>query len=183
MAKAKKSSARSTGRGKTTAKKRIAASPAPRRASAARRRPARTAAALGLSQFDRPAMAEEIVIIASETASDLASLLGSFQDHGVNLKAICIPEASGMGIFRILADPHEAALRVLRSHEIPFQTCPVLAIELGDQPGALGRIFAMLAKAQVSLRHVYGSVGSWGGPALLVIQIDDPAAAARALTT
>jgi hypothetical protein len=102
---------------------------------------------LTLTVPDRPGMLGEV-----------ASALGAKK---VNIEGICAATTGGGGMIWLVVDKNAAAKKVLAQNGWKASEDEVLAVDLSDTPGSLGRFSTKLGKAGVNITFVYvGSAGS-----------------------
>ena len=102
---------------------------------------------LSLTVPDRPGM-----------LGDVASALGAKK---VNIKGICAATTGGGGMIWMVVDKNAAAKKVLDQNGWKASEEEVLAVDLSDAPGSLGRFASKLGKAGVNITFAYaGSAGS-----------------------
>lgn len=123
----------------------------------------------------------QISVFLENVPGRLATLCNTLEASGINLRAMTTSEGSDYGVVRMLVDDVAAAEDVLREANLPFSTVDVLAVEVSDQPGALGKVAVQLADAGINVEYAYAAAGSASGSALCVVKVADPAAAAEQL--
>lgn len=96
---------------------------------------------LSLTVPDRPGM-----------LGDVASALGSKK---VNIKGICAATTGGGGMIWMVVDKNAAAMKVLAQNGWKATEDEVLAVDLSDAPGSLGRFASKLGKAGVNITFAY----------------------------
>ena len=97
----------------------------------------------------------------------------------MNLQAMTTSEASEYGVVRMIVDDVDTATDALRQVDLPFSTVDVLAIEISDEPGALGKVAVRLAEAGLNVDYAYVTVASRSGNALSVFKVADPTTAEK----
>ena len=110
----------------------------------------------------------------------LARLCAVFLEAGVNIEALCVSDDTDGVWVNVVATPEDVADRVLLDHNYRFLTEKVVTMQVGNQPGELGRIAAKLAEVDVNINSVYGA-GADGHPCNLVLNVNDAGQAMKAL--
>ena len=110
----------------------------------------------------------------------LGKLCESLTTAGVNIEALCVTEDADCVWVNLVVSPEEAAQQVLGGKDYRFFTEKVIALEIANQPGELGRIAAKLADAGVNISFVYGA-GASGSQCKLILKVSDTSAALQAL--
>ena len=98
----------------------------------------------------------------------------------VNIEALCVSEDADCVWVNLVVSPAEVAERILNDKGYRFFTEKVIAVEVANRPGELGRLSAKLADAKVNIIFVYGA-GVTGTPCKLILKVDDTPAALQAL--
>lgn len=99
---------------------------------------------------------------------------------GVNIEALCVTDDTDCVWVNLVVTPEKAAERILSDEGYRFLTEEVIALQIANRPGELGRIATKLADAKVNISFVYGA-GVVGTPCKLVLKVDDIQAALEAL--
>ena len=100
---------------------------------------------LTLNVPDRPGMLGEV-----------ASALGAKK---VNIKGLCAATTGGGGMIWLVVDKTAAAKKAFASHGWSVTEDEVLAVDLSNVPGSLGRFATKLGKAGINVTFVYAGPG------------------------
>jgi len=87
---------------------------------------------------------------------DIASALGGKK---VNIKGICAATTGGGGMIWLVVDKNAAAKKVLAQNGWKTTEDEVLAVDLSNAPGSLGRFATKLGKAGINISFVYAGPG------------------------
>jgi hypothetical protein len=87
---------------------------------------------------------------------DIASALGAKK---VNIKGICAATTGGGGMIWLVVDKNAAAKKVFASNGWKASEDEVLAVDLSNVPGSLGRFATKLGKAGINITFVYAGPG------------------------
>lgn len=110
--------------------------------------------------------------------ADIASILG---DIGVNIRAMSLADTKDFGVLRMVLDDADRAQRVLKDYGYPVRRTEVIAVEIADRPGSLGRLLRVVADAGMNVEYMYAFVQKNGAQAVLIMRLDDPDAAVAGL--
>ena len=89
---------------------------------------------------------------------DVASALGAKK---INIEGICAATTGGGGMIWMVVDNNAAAKKVFAQNGWQASEDEVLAVDLPDSPGSLGRFATKLGKAGINITFAYaGSAGS-----------------------
>ena len=120
----------------------------------------------------------QITLSLASKPGTLAALARTLADAGVNVTALSAAETSGRGKIRLLVNDPVRARRALRKAKYRVSEEPAFVLRLRNQPGALARIAARLAKERINIRSIYATtVGR--GAASVVLTVGGNAGKAR----
>lgn len=112
--------------------------------------------------------------VLAEACSELAA-------KAVNIQAIMLPDARGLGFVRMVVNNPETARKVFDGMKFKYVEEEVFAARLSDRPGALGRVTRKLAEHKVNVDYAYGSIEKGAPKALIILAVSDLKKAARLL--
>jgi len=101
---------------------------------------------------------------------EIVKLLG---EHSVLVLALSIVESSETAIARVIVSDPERVELLFNEHEIAFNVCEVLVIELREGANDLVKVLAALLKAEVNIHFSYPLLVRPRGRAVLAILPDD----------
>jgi hypothetical protein len=111
----------------------------------------------------------------------LAQVASTLAGAGVNITAICAPEATGgRGKIRLLVDNPARATEALRGAKLRVGQEEALTLTLDNRPGALAEVAEKLARARINVKCAYATTHG-PGPALVVLTVSNAAKAQAAL--
>lgn len=122
---------------------------------------------------------KEMIVHVPHKVGALAVLLESLANSGINLVAMCGQVKGRQGIIRLVTSDAVKAARAIKKIGFPMEKNDVLLVEVDEKPGSGAVLASALAKSGVNIHFSYAS--SIGTKALLVLQVDKPAVAMRAL--
>lgn len=106
----------------------------------------------------------------AETCSELAKV-------AVNIKALMVPDQSGVAPIRLVVNNLDTAKRVLDRLGIKYNEEEVIAAHLSDRPGSMGKMTRKLAEHGIDVRYAYGSVDKGAKGATIILAVSDVTAA------
>ncbi len=112
------------------------------------------------------------------TMADIAAILG---DIGVNIRAMSLADTNDFGVLRMVLDDTNKARQVLKDYGYPVRLNEVIAVEIDDRPGALGRLLRVLADADRNVEYMYAFVQKNADRAVLMLRLEDLDGAVSAL--
>ena len=110
--------------------------------------------------------------------SNFAKLLG---DNGFDLMSLSIADTMDFGIVRVIVPDYIRAQNLLIEAGYSVKITDVLSVSVPDKPGALAGVLEILSHHQIGLEYLYSFFRSHGGRALIIIRVDKPEEAEKAL--
>ena len=127
------------------------------------------------------AVAKQLVVTLENRPGSLAELCSELAKVAVNIQAIQASEGHPATPLRLLVSQVDAAKKVCERLGLKYEEGSVLALLVGNRPGALGRITRKLADAGVNIEYLYGTIEKDTRQALIVCGVSDIEAAKRAV--
>jgi hypothetical protein len=118
------------------------------------------------------AMAIEFTVVLPDESGRLARLGQTLGEAGVNIEAIQGMTVGGHGLVRFVAAGPDRAREALEKAGVPYMTREVLVVRVLDEPGALGEMALVMAKAGININAVYVTTRGH-----VVLSVDDLAGA------
>jgi len=104
-------------------------------------------------------------------------------EAGINIVTMTLADTSEFGILRLIIRDWQYAKQVLEAASFTVNTTEVMAIEVADEPGGLGKVLKVLEGSGLSVEYMYFFTGKSKKNALIVIRFDDPDRASVILTS
>lgn len=124
---------------------------------------------------------QQLSIFLENKIGRLAKVTQTLGENSINIRALSIADTTDFGILRLIVDKPEQALTVLRDAEFVVSTTDVLAVELDDQPGALGKAMQALDGVGINIEYLYAFVQKDPNKALVVFRVEKLDEAIKAL--
>lgn len=123
----------------------------------------------------------QVSVAMENTPGQLGRVCRVLAQADVNIRGICVADASDVSVIRLLVSDTPAAERALRQAGLTFSTQDVILVELDDRPGALEDVALRLGQAGVNLLYVYGAANGGEGRTQLVLRVSDVETAGQIL--
>jgi hypothetical protein len=117
-------------------------------------------------------MAVELRVILEDKPGSLARLGGVLGDARVNIEALSGTIREGRGFVQFVPDDPERAAGALAAAGIAHTRREVLVVRVLDEPGTLGDVALVMARADINIDSVYVTTRGY-----VVLGVDDPAGA------
>ena len=117
-------------------------------------------------------MAVEFKLTVQDTPGTLARLGGILGEAQVNIEAIHGTSREGKGFVQFVPNDEDQAARALDTAGIAYSKREVLVVRVLDEPGMLGDLALVMAKAGINIDSVYVTTKGH-----IVLGVDDLAGA------
>lgn len=116
---------------------------------------------------------KQLSIFLENQSGRLADVTMAMGDEGVNIRALSLADTSGFGILRLIVDNIEKAHEILKDQGFTVRETDVIAVEIPDQPGGLGKVLNIFGDAKINIEYMYAFVGTSGENAVVIFRIDN----------
>jgi len=124
---------------------------------------------------------KQISIFLENKAGRLAEVTGVLGKEGINIRALSLADTSDFGILRLIVNDPEKAAKALKGRGFTVGETEVLAVEVSDKPGGLGKILGILNEAGMNVEYMYAFVERSSDNAVIIFRFDNIDEAIRAL--
>jgi hypothetical protein len=124
---------------------------------------------------------KQLSVMVENKRGALAELCTKLAEKAVNIVGLMVPEQTGVAPIRLVVNNGETARKVLEAMGLKFTEEDVLAVQVSDRPGALGKLTRKLADHDLDIKYAYGSIEKGIGKATVILAVSNPAAAAKVL--
>jgi len=121
----------------------------------------------------------QLSILLENRRGALAELCSKLAERAVNIVGLSVPEQAGVAPVRLVVNSVDTARRVLESLGLKFTEEAVLAVQVSDRPGALGKLTRKLADHGLDVKYAYATIQKGVGKATVILAVSDPARAAE----
>ncbi len=123
----------------------------------------------------------QISVFVANRAGRLASVARVLRDESINIRALSLADAPDFGIFRLIVEDVDRAVRALKSQGFVVDVTDVVGVEVEDRPGALAEVLELLAARSLNVEYMYAFLTERAGRAIIFLRFEDPDAALEAL--
>lgn len=128
-------------------------------------------------------MIQQISIFAENKPGKVERITRVLAEGEFSIRAITISDLGDYGVIKILVNDTQRAYDRLRMAGLAARLVEVVAVPIPDEIGGLDKAAQVLCENGVNLKNAYGFVVEKGKRAVLLFEVDQPAAAAKALET
>jgi hypothetical protein len=127
------------------------------------------------------AVTKELCIMVQNKRGALAELCSKLAEKAVNIQALMVPDLGGVAPVHLVVESSDKAKKVLDALVLKYTEEPVLAVQVSDRPGALGKLSRKLADHGIDVRYIYGSIQKGAGKATIILAISNVETASKML--
>jgi len=124
---------------------------------------------------------KQISIFLENKAGRLAEVTNILGEEGINIRALSLADTSDFGILRLIVNDPDKAAKALRGRGFTVGETEVLAVEVPDRPGGLGKILSLLHQAGMNVEYMYAFVERSSDNAVIIFRFDNIDDAIRVL--
>lgn len=125
------------------------------------------------------AVTNQLTVVLENKCGALAEICSKLAEKAVNIRGLHVPEQGGRAPVRIVVNRIEAAKRVLDDLGLEYAEEVVIAAQLSDRPGSLGKLTRKLADHSIDVKYAYGSISPGTKRALIILAVSDVDNAAK----
>ncbi len=125
------------------------------------------------------AIAKQLTVMLENRPGAVAQLCTELAKVAVNIHAIQSGEGKPAVPVRLLVSHLDAAKKVCDSLGLKYAEENVVAVLVGNRPGALGKVTRKLGEKGINIEYLYGTIDKGSKQALIVLGVSNVEAAAR----
>ena len=125
---------------------------------------------------------QQVSVFVENRPGRVQTITKSLSEHGINIRALSLADTTDFGVLRIIVDDTDKACKVIRDQGIVAKVTNVIAVYVDDHTGGLASVLATIADEGIDIKYMYVFLGRIEGKALMVMKVDDDAAAEEVLT-
>lgn len=126
-------------------------------------------------------MTKQFSVMVENKRGALALLCSKLAEKAVNIVGLMVPEQVGIAPIRMVVSNGGTARKVLDGMGLKYTEEDVLAVQVSDRPGALGKLTRKLADHDLDVKYAYATIPHGVEKAMVILALSEPAAAAKIL--
>ena len=115
----------------------------------------------------------QISVFIENKPGRLAEMIDLLAENGVDIRALSVADTADFGILRLIVNDPELATRTLQEQGVTVTKTQVIGVKLSDTTGALSKVLALLAKAQIAVEYAYAFITHSRNEACVVLRVED----------
>ena len=124
----------------------------------------------------------QLSVFIENKVGRLAEIANTLGEIGASIRAMSLADTSEFGILRLIVDDPENARKVLREYGYAVRLAEVIAVEIPDKPGQLGRLLDILKDDGLNIEYMYAFVQKHSDSAVMILRVEDLDNAVETLT-
>lgn len=125
---------------------------------------------------------KQISLFLENKTGRLLEVMETLSNKHINIRALSIADTTDFGILRLIVNEPKLAYDILKEQGFTVSTTDVIAVEVDDEPGGLGRALKALEDSGINIEYVYAFVEKSTDKALVVFRVEDVEGAIDLLT-
>ncbi len=125
---------------------------------------------------------KQLSIFVENRQGRLESIISSFAENNINIRALSLAETTDFGVLRVIVDDVDTAKKVLKENGVISKTTDVIAVYIEDKTGGLAKVLKDITDAGICVEYMYAFLSKIEGKAVMVLKADDEEGAEAVLT-
>jgi len=126
-------------------------------------------------------MVKQINVFSENRPGKLEQITSILADVEVNILAVTISSDEEYGVVKFIVDNPEKGFRAFKQAGVTVSLQEVLAVAIEDKFGSLNQMLRILKKDNLDIEDCYGFAAGSEKKAIIVLTVDDSAAARKIL--
>ncbi len=118
-------------------------------------------------------MLTQVSIFAENKKGSMGQITSLIAGAGINVSALVTNDSAEFGIVRLISDEPGRTEELLRNKGYMCRLDPVIAVNIGDEPGSLDRLLADIAASNINIDYLYLSYNRELGNPIAVFHAHD----------
>ena len=115
---------------------------------------------------------EQISVFVENRSGQLGDVTRVLEKAGINIRALSLSDTTDFGVLRLMADDTEKARDALAAAGFTVGTTPVVAVDVADEPGGLGRVLSVLSEHGINVESLYAYTQRESTRATIIFRFD-----------
>jgi hypothetical protein len=102
-------------------------------------------------------------------------------EAGINIRTLTLADTERFGILRLIVSDWQKSRTLLEDAGYLVNVTEVVAVEVADAPGGLGRLLEVFEDTEINIEYMYAFTFGRQGKAALIFRFNQPGAAIERL--
>lgn len=122
-------------------------------------------------------LVKQISVFIENKKGRLVEIADILAKNEIDISALSLADTDEYGVLRmIVSDPHKAK-EVLLETGVVGKVTEALAVAIDDRPGGFAEALHILTDNEIEIKYMYACISHHIGKAIMILSVDDPAAA------
>ena len=122
-------------------------------------------------------LVKQISVFIENKKGRLVEIADVLAKNEIDISALSLADTDEYGVLRmIVSDPHKAK-EVLLETGVVGKVTEALAVAIDDRPGGFAEALHILTDNEIEIKYMYACISHHTGKAIMILSVDDPAAA------
>ena len=122
-------------------------------------------------------LVKQISVFIENKKGRLVEIADILAKNEIDISALSLADTDEYGVLRmIVSDPHKAK-EVLLETGVVGKVTEALAVAIDDRPGGFAEALHILTDNEIEIKYMYACISHYKGKAIMILSVDDPAAA------
>lgn len=126
-------------------------------------------------------LVKQISVFLENKSGRLADVTRTLGENSINIRALSIADTTDFGILRLIVNRPDDAYRILKESGFTVSETDVIAVEIDDNPGGLGKVLKLMDDYQINIEYLYAFLEKKNKEALVVFRVEQVEKAIEAL--
>ena len=122
-------------------------------------------------------LVKQISVFIENKKGRLVEIADILAKNEIDISALSLADTDEYGVLRmIVSNPHKAK-EVLLETGVVGKVTETLAVAIDDRPGGFAEALHILTDNEIEIKYMYACISHHKGKAIMILSVDDPAAA------
>lgn len=125
---------------------------------------------------------KQLSVFVPNKAGELVKITDALDKANIDIRAMSIADTQDFGILRLIVSDIKKAKENLEESECFASTTEVVAVEITDEPGSLGKVLKILSDNEIGIEYMYAFIAVSRKGAYVVLRVEDNDKAEKTLS-
>lgn len=116
---------------------------------------------------------KQISVFMENTPGRMAHFTRLMGENNINIVSLTVADGPHLSILRCIVAEYEKAVELLSANGYSARLTDVLAVNVNDRPGELGKVSEILCENGINVEYIYSFVKGEAGQARFIIRVDE----------
>jgi len=123
--------------------------------------------------MDEAVKISQLSVFLENKSGGLANIAANLGEFGINIRAMSLQDNKNFGILRLVVNDTVKAQQILKELGFAVRLSEVVAVEIPDKPGELGKLLRIIENKGFNVEYMYAFVQGNQDRAVLMFRFDD----------